>query len=676
MLFFSPFTLERVLQTSIDDFSLIKNQIDIEDLKYGDVLFRMKNCLSMDDKIQNIEAEYEIQELNIWISDIVDTYEACPSSKSQHKQKRKPTLYFAILSSENKTNVSCKNNKSTITNNIVRPKEAPPDPPIFDKDSINLNIRNDIITDKFLDKTNINLFCTEPLYHQFYCHENNEMQSDKYSTRSLICCSFRRFQKRTLWSELSEVKNHLLNLTENEVKLQEALFEVITSEASYLKSLNILISHFISSTKLVGNFVDDSSSSIQEGILSKRECHILFSDIIYIRDVSKKFFIELENQWQKSIFLENILPIIEIFGAGDFKHYVKYTANQIYQDRLLSQKLLSSNDEFKNIMKELESDPICESLSLHSFLILPLQRITRYPLLVSAILKYLPLLDEPRVDTCKSALKLLNNLVNDCNESARHMDRMEEMLILSRQFDFMSEGSIPLLSPNRWLIRKTRVAGLMYNNTTSELKKKFSCRLKVNKQHLNLCLFTDLLVIVKQKSEDHYKVLDHCPRNLAHISDVSLNEENNYPDKFTPDLNKVDLHCLSWLTILHKHADKTLEFLITFDSESEKSCWNKLLYHECLDNFTENIYESWHCPVIQTLTDYGQGSFFFRKGTHADVLRKETEWLFVKSIIDKKAGWIPISLTEEVDSNHIKAKNLRQRHRLFKLVSNNFSLSY
>ncbi len=37
-----------------------------------------------------------------------------------------------------------------------------------------------------------------------------------------------------------------------EKRLQEALFELIASEASYLKSLNVLISHFVQSAKLVG----------------------------------------------------------------------------------------------------------------------------------------------------------------------------------------------------------------------------------------------------------------------------------------------------------------------------------------------------------------------------------------------------------------------------------------
>ena len=60
--------------------------------------------------------------------------------------------------------------------------------------------------------------------------------------------------RRTMWTELPEVieSGILASTTLNEKKLQEALFEVVSSEASYLKSLNVLISHFVQSPKLIG----------------------------------------------------------------------------------------------------------------------------------------------------------------------------------------------------------------------------------------------------------------------------------------------------------------------------------------------------------------------------------------------------------------------------------------
>lgn len=54
----------------------------------------------------------------------------------------------------------------------------------------------------------------------------------------------------------------LERLDEDTKKLQEAYFEVITSEASYLRSINILITHFMAAPEMLGNIFDSFSEII------------------------------------------------------------------------------------------------------------------------------------------------------------------------------------------------------------------------------------------------------------------------------------------------------------------------------------------------------------------------------------------------------------------------------
>jgi len=65
--------------------------------------------------------------------------------------------------------------------------------------------------------------------------------------------------------------------------------------------------------------------------------------------------------------------------------------------------------KFSEVLLQLESNPICQSLSLHSFLMLPVQRITRLPLLIDAVLTWL---DETDVEytTCQLAHATLNKV--------------------------------------------------------------------------------------------------------------------------------------------------------------------------------------------------------------------------------------------------------------------------
>ena len=70
---------------------------------------------------------------------------------------------------------------------------------------------------------------------------------------------------------------------------------------------------------------------------------------------------------------------------------------------------------------------------MHSFLMLPMQRITRLPLLAEAVVSRLPT-DSPHLAAAKEALHILNGLVTECNESTRYL---EYILVLSLKVSFV-----------------------------------------------------------------------------------------------------------------------------------------------------------------------------------------------------------------------------------------------
>jgi len=63
-----------------------------------------------------------------------------------------------------------------------------------------------------------------------------------------------RVGQRTLWCELPEVtaSGILSILSDKQKQLQEAIFEILTSEVSYLKSLDVLIAVFYKNEELIG----------------------------------------------------------------------------------------------------------------------------------------------------------------------------------------------------------------------------------------------------------------------------------------------------------------------------------------------------------------------------------------------------------------------------------------
>ncbi|XP_066953705.1 uncharacterized protein Exn isoform X3 [Macrobrachium rosenbergii] len=391
--------------------------------------------------------------------------------------------------------------------------------------------------------------------------------------------------RRTLWCELPEVieSGLLSQISTQEKKTQEAMFEMITSEASYLKSLNVLVTHFVQCPEFTVDEGDDA-------VLSRRERHILFSDILPVKRCSELFLADLEKRWQESVRISKISDIILKHANNHFQVYVKYCSNQIYQDRILKE-LKENNPKFLEVLNRLESSPVCQSLAMHSFLMLPMQRITRLPLLVDAIFHRLKH-DTPEWEECKAALATLTKIVAECNEGARKMERMEEMLILSRQLDFREVKAIPLISASRWLVKKGELTRLTWKEND-----KLTFGKRISKHTLYFFLFTDLLVVTKKKSEDQYMVLDYCSRNMVQV--LELDATDKFPGRI------LDGHKnLLIMTMLQNHENKTVEMVVSCPMESDRTRWVEAVTPRTSENPDERIYEEWDCPQVQAIHPY------------------------------------------------------------------------
>ena len=79
------------------------------------------------------------------------------------------------------------------------------------------------------------------------------------------------------------IKSGILStLNEEEKKLQEAMFEMITSEATYLRSLDVLINHFMDDAGMNPNLPKGRR------VLDCRQHHVVFSNIREVRDISAR----------------------------------------------------------------------------------------------------------------------------------------------------------------------------------------------------------------------------------------------------------------------------------------------------------------------------------------------------------------------------------------------------
>ncbi|XP_053445107.1 intersectin-2 isoform X1 [Nycticebus coucang] len=114
--------------------------------------------------------------------------------------------------------------------------------------------------------------------------------------------------------------------------------------------------------------------------------------------------------------------------AAELSHmqaYIRFCSCQLNGAALLQQKTDEDTD-FKEFLKKLASDPRCKGMPLSSFLLKPMQRITRYPLLIRSILENTP---ENHIDhsSLKLALERAEELCSQVNEGVREKENSDRL---------------------------------------------------------------------------------------------------------------------------------------------------------------------------------------------------------------------------------------------------------
>ncbi|XP_044008400.1 ephexin-1 [Aphidius gifuensis] len=502
-----------------------------------------------------------------------------------------------------------------------------------------------------------NMLAEEPLY-QYYAaakvhgefqinsddyDEDDDDDEDDYSTSLPQTLDMGTLAHRTLWCETSQVlqSDILDKLTPEEKKIQEAKFEIITSEASYLNSLRVLVTEFMINHKLVH---ED---------LSPHERDKLFGQVPNVLIASENFLSELEKIWNNDIMLNGLPQIILQHADKCCKNYIDYCSNQVYIDTTLKSLKIKKNSTFIDNVMKIESHPACQSLSLHSFLMLPLQRITRLPLLADAVLSKLST-DHIEREDWEKVLAVLGKIVRDCNEAARNTGRIVDIENLSKKLEYSSK-IIPIDLTGRYLVRSGCVKTILSKTGTDYV---LTFRKKYQKTILHIFLLNDYILITKIKTNDCYIVIDACKRCLIELEKVQ--DETQFTGKYS-----------MILTLLENHCGKHVEYILSCDNQTERERWLDAMSPPKSNLLGETLYETWDCPQVVTLHSYSPNQpdeLSFQPGEVIKVLRKLPDgWYEGEKLVGDEKGWFPGNYTKEVPSEHVRAKNLRQQHRFLAL---------
>ncbi|XP_040485950.1 rho guanine nucleotide exchange factor 15 isoform X4 [Ursus maritimus] len=438
--------------------------------------------------------------------------------------------------------------------------------------------------------------------------------------------------RNTLWQELPAVRaSGLLDtLSPQERRMQESLFEVVTSEASYLRSLRLLTDTFVLSQAL-------------RDTLTPRDHHTLFSNVQRVQGVSERFLGTLLSRVRSSPHISDLCDVVHDHAVGPFSVYVDYVRNQQYQEETYS-RLMDTNVRFSAELRRLQSLPKCERLPLPSFLLLPFQRITRLRMLLQNILRQTED-GSSRQENAQKALGAVSKIIERCSAEVGRMKQTEELIRLTQRLRFHKVKALPLVSWSRRLELQGELTelGCRRGGVLFTSRPRFT--------PLCLLLFSDLLLITQPKSGQRLQVLDYAHRSLVQAQQV--------PDPSGPPTFR--------LSLLSNHQGRPTHRLLQASSLSDMQRWlGAFPTPGPLPCSPDTVYEDCDCsqelcsePSAPARTE---GRSLESRAPPKHPHKSPEGWL--KGF----PGAFPAQLVCEVTGEHERRKHLRQHQRLLEAV--------
>lgn len=166
----------------------------------------------------------------------------------------------------------------------------------------------------------------------------------------------------------------LSRISDTERKRQEAIFELIMTESSYVHDLQMIIVEYVGP---------------MSGLVTPKQLRQIFANIDHIYMMNSNLLQDLEKLQTESDYMVNGVGEIFIKHVHIFKKaYGEYCNNFGKSDKKL-QKLRKENKKLGIFLKEqMLNNPKSRHLDINAYLLLPMKRITSYGLMLKHILKY------------------------------------------------------------------------------------------------------------------------------------------------------------------------------------------------------------------------------------------------------------------------------------------------
>nr|XP_022337376.1 pleckstrin homology domain-containing family G member 5-like isoform X6 [Crassostrea virginica] len=307
----------------------------------------------------------------------------------------------------------------------------------------------------------------------------------------------------------SSVVDNASMLTKRQHDQQEAIWELLNTELHYIKAIRVIVDLFMC---CIINLQSES-------LLNEIETEHLFGNISDVISVNCDFW---ESHLLKVLLAarENRMPLNPSDMKDGFKRfgelfgpYTKYCSEQKNCTEYMKARY-ADNDLFKTFVVWAETQKQCNRLKLTDLLVKPMQRLTKYSLLLQAILRKTE--DDRQRRDLLEMIGGVDKFVSHVNATLRHKHDQERLNAIVAKI----ESYDAVESPNDECLRyiqeyydnfdlRAPMPGCVADHTrTLIMQSVLKLKDSATRMDVECLLFTDLLLICKpSKRMEKYKII-------------------------------------------------------------------------------------------------------------------------------------------------------------------------
>ncbi|XP_054084671.1 uncharacterized protein LOC105210114 isoform X2 [Zeugodacus cucurbitae] len=226
-------------------------------------------------------------------------------------------------------------------------------------------------------------------------------------------------------------------MNDNEMRIQTAIWELVTTEVYYIHALQTVTDLFLACLEAIQ----------LERLLTDVDQHRLFSNVRDICEANLKFWtlylypmvahsVATGEPLSIAFFHQGFLAFASIFAP-----YKKYCAEQS-TCQFYCKELNRNNALFTSYLAWCESQKLCNRLRLADILVRPMQRLTKYSLLLAAIKKHM--LDVEQIESVDSMIHSVENFVFSVNNhltTRQENERLKGVMARIESYDVVDTNN-------------------------------------------------------------------------------------------------------------------------------------------------------------------------------------------------------------------------------------------